>query len=117
MPIEPPEIPPATPGNPTEPPPGIPPGNPQPEITPPVREPGESPQPDELPGHIPEEIPPRGPNGPRTPNPATDADLSRATHVKRLQDASECAMNGDVLNRFACGNKSSRVALDRHNPA
>jgi hypothetical protein len=38
-----------------------------------VREPGESPRPDELPGHMPEEIPSRGPNGPLTPNPATDA--------------------------------------------
>ncbi|WP_375311726.1 hypothetical protein WHZ77_32860 [Bradyrhizobium sp. A5] len=77
MPIEPPEIPPSTPGTPTEPPPGIPPGNPQPEIPSPVREPGESPQPDELPGRGPEEIPSRGPNGPLTPNPATDAGLSR----------------------------------------
>lgn len=74
-PIEPPEIPPATPGTPTEPPPGIPPGNPQPDIPPPVREPGESPQPDELPGRTPEEIPSRGPNGPGAPNPATDIDL------------------------------------------
>jgi hypothetical protein len=77
MPIEPPEIPPSTPGTPTEPPPGIPPGNPQPEIAPPVREPGESPRPDELPGHVPEEIPSRGQNGPLTPNPATDASSLR----------------------------------------
>ncbi len=42
MPIEPPEIPPATPGTPTEPPPGIPPGNPQPDMAPPVREPGDT---------------------------------------------------------------------------
>ena len=48
MPIEPPEIPPATPGTPTEPPPGIPPGNPNPEIPPPVHEPGAPPQPQEL---------------------------------------------------------------------
>ena len=34
MPIEPPEIPPSTPGTPAEPPPGIPPSGPQPEITP-----------------------------------------------------------------------------------
>ena len=41
MPIEPPEIPPATPGNPTEPPPESPPGSPNPDIPPPVREPGD----------------------------------------------------------------------------
>jgi hypothetical protein len=68
MPIEPPEIPPATPGNPTEPPQEEPPGNPRPEIPPPVREHGAPPQPQELPG--------RGPQGPRTPNPATDAGTS-----------------------------------------
>ena len=72
MPIEPPEIPPATPGTPTEPPPGIPPGNPNPEAPPPMHEPGEPPRPDELPGKMPEEIPGRGPSGPLTPNPATD---------------------------------------------
>jgi hypothetical protein len=72
MPIEPPEVPPPTPGTPTEPPPGIPPGNPRPEVPPPVREPGAPPRPDELPGKVPEEFPVRGPNGPRTPNPATD---------------------------------------------
>jgi len=97
MPIEPPEIPPATPGTPSEPPPEMPPGNPQPDITPPMREPGESPRPDELPGRGPEEIPPRGPNGPRTPNPATDANFVAPSHVRRLQHASECAMNVDVL--------------------
>jgi hypothetical protein len=77
MPIEPPEIPPATPGHPTEPPPGIPPGSPQPDIPPPVREPGEPSRPEELPPNIPEEIPTRGPNGPQTPNPATDASSLR----------------------------------------
>jgi hypothetical protein len=70
-PIEPPEIPPATPGTPTEPPPGIPPGNPRPEIPPPVHEPGESPRPDELPGRMPDEVPVRGPPGPTAPPPAT----------------------------------------------
>ena len=74
MPIEPPEIPPATPGQPTEPPPESPPGNPRPEVPPPLREPGEPPQPQELPGKTPDELPVRGPNGPRTPNPATDRD-------------------------------------------
>ena len=34
MPIDPPEIPPATPGKPTEPPPEAPPGNPRPEVPP-----------------------------------------------------------------------------------
>jgi hypothetical protein len=72
MPIEPPEIPPATPGNPTEPPREAPPGNPRPEIPPPVHEPGAPPQPQELPGKIPEEFPARGPDGPGAPNPATD---------------------------------------------
>ncbi len=73
MPIEPPEIRPATPGTPSEPPPEVPPGSPRPEVPPPVREPGESPQPDELPGRMPDEIPGRGPLGPNTPSPATDA--------------------------------------------
>jgi len=72
MPIEPPEIPPATPGNPAEPPPEAPPGNPRPEIPAPVREPGESPRPEELPGKMPDEFPVRGPQSPTTPNPATD---------------------------------------------
>jgi hypothetical protein len=71
MPIEPPEIPPATPGQPTEPPQEDPPGNPQPEAPPPMREPGEAPRPDELPGKTPDEFPTRGPNGPTAPNPAT----------------------------------------------
>ena len=53
MPIEPPEIPPATPGSPSEPPLETPPGNPRPEVPPPVSEPGEPPQPDELPGQTP----------------------------------------------------------------
>src|ERR1700688_117662 len=70
MPIEPPEIPPAIPGPPTDPPQEAPPGNPQPEIPAPVREPGESPRPEELPGQTPEELPVRGPQGPSTP--ATD---------------------------------------------
>jgi hypothetical protein len=48
MPIEPPEIPPASPGNPTQPPPESPPGNP--EVPPPIHEPGEPQRPDELPG-------------------------------------------------------------------
>jgi hypothetical protein len=76
MPIEPPEIPPATPGNPSEPPQESPPGNPQPEMPPPMREPGETPRPEELPGKTPDELPVRGPQGPRTPSPATDAGIT-----------------------------------------
>ena len=76
MPIEPPGIPPATPGNPTEPPQESPPGNPQPEVPSPMREPGEAPRPEELPGKMPEELPVRGPQGPSTPYPATDAGIS-----------------------------------------
>jgi hypothetical protein len=72
MPIEPPEIPPATPGQPTEPPQESPPGNPRPEIPQPITEPGHPPQPQELPGKVPDELPVRGPNGPTTPNPAVD---------------------------------------------
>lgn len=72
MPIEPPEIPPATPGQPTEPPQEDPPGNPRPEVPPPMREPGEPPQPQELPGNAPEELPVRSPDGPRAPFPETD---------------------------------------------
>src|SRR5262252_4535960 len=70
MPIEPPEIPPANPSDPTEPPPENPPGNPRPEVPPPVHEPGEPPRPDELPGKTPDEPPGHGPSGPRTPNDA-----------------------------------------------
>ncbi|MEO6783131.1 MAG: hypothetical protein ABI407_17030 [Bradyrhizobium sp.] len=69
MPIEPPEIPPATPGHPAEPPPEAPPGSPRPEVPPPVREPGEPPRPEELPGKMPDEMPGRGPQSP--PSPAT----------------------------------------------
>ena len=72
MPIEPPEIPPPTPGTPTEPPSEAPPGSPRPEVPPPMHEPGAPPPPRELPGKLPDELPVRGPNGPTTPNPATD---------------------------------------------
>jgi hypothetical protein len=60
MPIEPPEIPPPTPGQPGEPPREDPPGNPNPEIPPPVHEPGAPPQPQELPGQMPDEVPGHG---------------------------------------------------------
>ena len=65
----------STPGKPTEPPQEEPPGNPRPEIPPPVQEPGAPPQPQELPGRTPDELPVRGPQGPRTPYPATDAGI------------------------------------------
>jgi hypothetical protein len=74
MTIEPPEIPPTTPGHPTEPPFEKPPGAPRPETPPPMREPGEPQPPEELPGRTPDELPVRGPNGPRTPYPVTDVD-------------------------------------------
>jgi hypothetical protein len=105
MPTEPPEVPPPTPGTPTEPPPGIPPGNPRPEVPPPVREPGAPPRPDELPGEVPEEFPERGPSGPQTPNPATDARAIGGPPIRRrgqygtrwnldLKPSSEYVMNG-----------------------
>jgi hypothetical protein len=81
--IEPPEIPPATPGQPTEPPREDPPGNPQPEVPPPMREPGEPPRPDELPGRMPDELPVRGPDHPRTPSPATDLGTADLPTEKR----------------------------------
>jgi len=71
-PIEPPEIPPPTPGTPNEPPREDPPGTPRPDIPPPIYEPGAPPRPEELPGKMPDEFPVRGPNGPATPNTATD---------------------------------------------
>ena len=71
-PVEPPEIPPPTPGTPSEPPPGIPPGNPRPDIPPPVHEPGEPPRPDELPGKTPDELELRRPHGRTDPVYATD---------------------------------------------
>lgn len=98
MPIEPPEIPPATPGHPTEPPQEDPPGNPQPEAPPPMREPGEAPRPDELPGQTPDEFPTRGPNGPTAPNPAT------LLQILRLVDRCAC----DNL-KHACGQSKSTV--------
>ena len=75
MPIEPPEIPPATPGNPAEPPQESPPGNPRPEVPTPMQDPGEPPRPEELPRRTPDELPVRGPEGPRTPYP-TDAGIA-----------------------------------------
>jgi hypothetical protein len=76
MPIDPQEDPPIKPGRPSEPPLESPPGNPRPEVPPPMQDPGESPPPDELPGYVPDELPVRGPQGPYTPNPATDAGIA-----------------------------------------
>lgn len=94
MPTEPQEVPPDKPGQPTEPPQESPPGNPRPEVPPPMHDPGEPKQPQELPGYVPEESPVRGPDGPRTPNPATDNNMASlsasipggaATHRVTLQ--------------------------------
>jgi hypothetical protein len=49
---------------------GNPPNTEPPDIPPPT--PGHPAVPDELPGRTPHEARTRGPNGPRTPNPATD---------------------------------------------
>ena len=90
MPIEPPEIPPATPGQPTEPPSENPPGNPRPEVPPPLREPGQPPQPQELPGKTPDELSIRGPNGPRTPNPDTDTRARMTAPAERTMNNAAC---------------------------
>jgi hypothetical protein len=74
MPIDPQEDPPIKPGQPTEPPQESPAGNPRPEVPPPMREPGEPSRPEELPGHMPDELPVRGPQGPSTP--ATDTAIT-----------------------------------------
>ena len=76
MPIDPQEDPPIKPGQPSEPPQESPPGNPRPEMPPPMRDPGEQPTPEELPGRMPDELPVRGPQGPRTPYSATDAETA-----------------------------------------
>lgn len=55
------EIPPSTPGQPTEPPSESPPGNPRPEVPPPMNDPAEPSHPNELPGRTPDELPVRGP--------------------------------------------------------
>jgi hypothetical protein len=40
-----------------------------------MQDPGEPPRPEELPGNTPDELPVRGPGGPHTPSPATDAGI------------------------------------------
>ena len=76
MPIEPQEDPPIKPGQPSEPPQESPPGSPRPEVPPPMQDPGEPPRPEELPGKTPDELPVRGPDGPRGPSPATDTGIA-----------------------------------------
>jgi hypothetical protein len=98
MPIEPPEIPPATPGNPTEPPLEKPPGDPRPETPPPIREPGEPQRPEELPGRIPDELPVRGPNGPHTPYPVTGVDEDLPGSKPDLDPGSSDLPKGAVSN-------------------
>lgn len=61
------EIPPATPGVPTEPPVESPPGNPRPEIPTPINDPVEPTSPRELPPATPDESPVRGPQPPFNP--------------------------------------------------
>ena len=97
MPIEPPGIPPATPGNPTEPPPESPPGSPRPEVPPPIQEPGEPPHPEELPGKTPDEFPARGPNGPRAPSPATDAGITEQTGSDRDLNQGQPEMPREIM--------------------
>jgi hypothetical protein len=41
-----------------------------------MQDPGDPPRPEELPGKTPDELPVRGPEGPRTPSPATDAGIA-----------------------------------------
>jgi hypothetical protein len=41
-----------------------------------MEDPGEPPRPEELPGRVPDELPVRGPEGPSTPSPATDAGVT-----------------------------------------
>jgi hypothetical protein len=131
--IEPPEVPPATPGHPTEPPRESPPGNPPPEVPPPVQEPGEPATPEELPGRTPDELPTRGPEGPRTPNPATDAGTAdfagsggrsrfgRIGYAQRCRYGSrrtpEYAMNRGAFVLCAFTNKYKPGFEGRHNPA
>jgi hypothetical protein len=67
MPIDPQEDPPIKPGQPSESPQEDPPGSPRPEVPAPMREPGEPPTPYELPGHVPDELPVRGPETPPSP--------------------------------------------------
>jgi hypothetical protein len=91
MPIDPREDPPIKPGQPSEPPQESPPGNPRPEVPPPMQEPGAPPPPDELPGHMPDELPVRGPDDPRTPSPAPGPPTYRSETSHQSADARHAA--------------------------
>jgi hypothetical protein len=97
MPIEPPEIPPPTPGNPTQPPQEDPPGSPRPEVPTPIQKPGESPRPEELPGRTPEELPVRGPQRPGTPSSATDAGIADLPDRESLSSPTGCPAADNVI--------------------
>jgi hypothetical protein len=62
-----------------------------------MQDPGEPPRPEELPGNTPDELPLRGPEGPRTPSAATDAGI--ADLPGSLQDL-ELATGDNVKVRF-----------------
>ena len=62
-----------------------------------MQDPGEPPRPEELPGNTPDELPVRGPEGPRTPSPATDAEI--ADLPGSVQDL-ELATGDNVKVRF-----------------
>ena len=93
--IDPLEDPPIQPGQPSEPPQESPPGSPRPEVPPPMQEPGEVPRPEELPGQAPDELPVRGPEGPRTPYPATDAGIDDS-QIDDLQNGDSTGAEPDL---------------------
>ena len=99
MPTEPQEDPPIKPGQPSEPPQESPPGNPPPEVPPPMQDPGEPPKPEELPGRTPDELPVRGPEGPRPPYP-TDAGIGDLRDLNlRTPDVRQGTMRSKIRNR------------------
>jgi hypothetical protein len=130
MPIDPQEDPPIKPGKPTEPPQESPPGNPQPEVPPPMQDPGEPPRPEELPGHVPDELPVRGPPpGPPGPTAATYGGSSRVRNSRAsgtpqgifvkagFKRWSECAMNEDASCLSNARNIYEAAFVGCHNPA
>jgi hypothetical protein len=62
-----------------------------------MQDPGEPPRPEELPGNTPDELPLRGPEGPRTASAATDAGI--ADLPGSVQDL-ELATGDNVKVRF-----------------
>ena len=134
MPIAPQEDPPIQPGKPSEPPQESPPGNPRPEVPPPMQDPGEPPRPEELPGHVPDELPVRGPPATPGPPPATVGGIlasqaapgfpARASGMPQgalknfnLKRWSECAMNDDASRLSMVRKKFAPDFESRHNPA